>query len=552
MYKIYALRGEDRYLLHDPRLKNIRVGAPYFENGDNINGQAEFDVYKNHPYYEYVQKMTTEIVFYDDGDEVFRGRVLYDDEDMNGTKHVFVEGQLAYLCDTIQRPAVYHNVTVENYLGQLLAHHNAYVEPQKRFYLGRVTVVDSNDSIYRYSNYETTRECIQDKLLDRLGGHLVIRWDTAQSGARYRYLDYLTDEDFYTNCSQKIQFGKNMLDFSRTITAADIATCVIPLGYKLPDSQQNPNLQEQRLTIESVNDNCDWIESEEAVANFGSIFKTVIDDDITKPANLLAFGRKYLRSSQYAQLVLEMKAVDLGMVDNDTEKFGIGKRIRCVSKPHGMDVWLPLSKIKVYITDLSKNTVTIGDQSAIMSYTSSNKKTQKALNTEIQTIQSTETKIYSEVQEKTTATEVVEIIGNQSSNVRLMETALMWSNTYSRMGSDGKITCSGAEISGAGISGGTVTDAAITSTYGTMKTVINDAVLTGYHNTDQIGKLELSKAVSYDGGITTSYDAVMSSNNNLVFEAGTARSVKFYIGGVLCGYIDANGWNNAPAQGGGS
>ena len=95
MYKIYALRGEDRYLLHDPRLKNIRVGAPYFENGDNINGQAEFDVYKNHPYYEYVQKMTTEIVFYDDGDEVFRGRVLYDDEDMNGTKHVFVEGQLA-------------------------------------------------------------------------------------------------------------------------------------------------------------------------------------------------------------------------------------------------------------------------------------------------------------------------------------------------------------------------------------------------------------------------------------------------------------------------
>ena len=156
------------------------------------------------------------------------------------------------------------------------------------------------------------------------------------------------------------------------------------------------------------------------------------------------------------------------------------------------------------------------------------------------------------MKEKTTETDVVEIIGNQSQNVRLLETGLMWSSTYSNMGADGKITCSGAEISGADITDGTVTDAEITSTYGTMKTVLDDAVMTGYHNTDLIGKLELSKAVSDDGGITTTYEAVMSSSNNLIFEAGVTRSIKFYIGGVLCGYIDANGWNNAPVQGGGS
>ena len=139
----------------------------------------------------------------------FTERVLYDDENFSGTKKVFVEGELAFLCDSIQRPKVYHNISVKAYVQDLIDIHNSQVEERKQFTVGRVTVKDSNDSLYRYSNYEDTRTAFKEKLISRLGGHLVIRHVDG-----LRVLDYLADEDYYTKNTQGIRFGKNLLDFS--------------------------------------------------------------------------------------------------------------------------------------------------------------------------------------------------------------------------------------------------------------------------------------------------------------------------------------------------
>ena len=535
MYKVYAIVDGERYLLHDPRLQNIRLGEPYYDVGDNVNGQAEFTVYKNHPYYSYVRKLTTEIVFYDGTEEVFRGRVMYDDEDEKGSKKVFVEGQLAYLCDSRQRPAVYHNISVANYFTSLLENHNNQVEDRKKFYPGRVTVVDSNDSLYRYSNWEDTRKCISEKLIDRLGGHLVVRWADG-----VRYLDYLADEDYYSDCAQKIEFGKNMLDFSRTITAADLATCVIPLGYKLPDDQQNPDLQEQRLTIASVNNGLDYVMDSNAVAAFGRIYTTVVDDDITRPANLLNFGRKYLQTVQYEQLVLEMKAIDLGIVDPSKEKFGVGKRIHCISAPHAMDIWLPLSEMKVYITHPDKRTITIGDQHAIETYTSSNSKAQNKLSANISAISSANASVISAVREKVNSSDVEDIISEQIVNIRNSNASIAWSADYSSMTSEGRLTCRNAVIN----------DPTFNSTSGVDRLTVSQAVMNGYHNDNPVGYVELIRQTT--NGNLSSYDAVIGSNSNLLFEAGTAGSFIFYINGTMCGYIDASGWHNATNQSGGS
>ena len=116
MYTIKAFVDGKEYMIHNPRVKALIVGDPYYQKGDNVNGQAELSVYPTHPYYQYVKKLTTDIVFYKDGVEKFAGRVLYDDEDSKGVKKVFVEGELAYFCDSIQRPTVYHNISVKNYL----------------------------------------------------------------------------------------------------------------------------------------------------------------------------------------------------------------------------------------------------------------------------------------------------------------------------------------------------------------------------------------------------------------------------------------------------
>ena len=373
MYTIKAYVDGKEYTIHDARVKALTVGGnPYFEIGDNINGSATFKVFPTHPYYDKVTKLTTDIVIYRDDEPEFYGRVLYDDEDFSGTKKVFVEGELAFLCDSIQRPKVYHNISVKAYVQDLIDIHNAQVEERKQFVVGRVTVKDSNDSLYRYSNYEDTRTAFKKKLTSRLGGHLVIRHEDG-----LRILDYLADEDYYTKNTQGIQFGKNLLDFSKNMDASDLATCIIPLGAKLDEDEQDPALEvisEQRITIASVNGGVDYVTDDNAVREYGKIYKTVTWDDVTVPENLKKKAEEYLKSVQFEKMVLELKAIDLNLTDESFQRFEVGNMIQCVSTPNGLDREFPLTKKKVYITSFKNNTVTLGDETSAKSYTSSNRK----------------------------------------------------------------------------------------------------------------------------------------------------------------------------------
>lgn len=372
MYTIKAYVDGEEYTIHDSRVKALTVGGkPYFEVGDNINGSASFSVYPNHPYYDKVKKLTTDIIFYRDDEPEFYGRVLYDDEDFSGTKKVFVEGELAFLCDSIQRPKVYHNISVKAYVQDLIDIHNSQVEERKQFTVGRVTVKDSNDSLYRYSNYEDTRTTFKEKLISRLGGHLVIRHVDG-----LRILDYLSDEDYYTKNTQGIRFGKNLLDFSKNMDASDLVTCVIPLGAKLDEEDQDPSLEaisDQRITIASANGGVDYVTDDNAVREYGKIYKTVTWDDVSLPENLMKKGEEYLKSAQFEKMVLELKAVDLNLKDDSFQRFEVGNKIQCTSTPNGLDKEFPLTKKKTYITSFKDNTVTLGDETSSVSYTSSNR-----------------------------------------------------------------------------------------------------------------------------------------------------------------------------------
>lgn len=370
MYTVKAFADGEEYVLHDPK-QNLYVGDGYFETGDNINGQAEFTVYPDHPDYEYVKKLTTDVVFYNDGVAEFYGRILYDDEDdLSGAKKVFCEGELAFFCDSIQPIKVYQDCTVKQYLQDLIDIHNSQVEERKQFVLGRVTVTDSNDSLYRYSNYDTTRELMSDRLTDRLGGHFVIRHENG-----VRLLDYLSDEDFYRKNTQTIEFAKNLLDFSRNIDASEIATRIIPLGAKKEDSENDVGILEDRLTIADVNDGVIYVTDDNAVKEYGKITKVVTWDDVTVPENLMKKGQEYLKSTQYEKMILELKAIDMSILNKHVEEFQIGDKIRCISKQNGLDREFPLEKKKIYISDFSKNTVTLGDSTSNKTYTSSNAQT---------------------------------------------------------------------------------------------------------------------------------------------------------------------------------
>lgn len=342
------LDGETIYSPGDAELVILNAKL---ELADNKSGSFEFDLPVTNPAYDKIKKLASEVVVKKDGTAIFYGRCLSVDRDFQNMKSVTCEGELAMLLDSIQEPREFRNYTVRQFLSHLVSTHNTQTANTKKFTLGQVTVTDPNDSLYRYTNWETTLECVMDKLVDRLGGHIRIR----HSGST-RYIDYI--EDYDNTNTQVIEFGENLLDYAENMDASELATRIIPLGARLEES--SIEALEEYTTIKSVNDGVAYVESASAVAAFGIVTKTVHFDDVTVPANLKAKGEKYLADVQYENLCLTCKAIDLHMVDGSIEDIKLGDSIRVLSPPHGMDRYFPVTALTLYLDKPEENSVTLG------------------------------------------------------------------------------------------------------------------------------------------------------------------------------------------------
>lgn len=351
MYRVYCNDSP----LYDLRDEDLVLISPTVKIGENTAGSFEFSILPKHPHYEEVNELTSVITAYDGDEEIFCGRVVEITKDLYNRKKVICEGELAYFNDSIQRPAKYQGLTVRGYLETLVNIHNQQVKNQgidKTFKVGAVTVQDSNDYVYKYTNWESTLEVIKTDLLETYGGYLRIRKENG-----VRYIDYLAD---YPNTNtQVIEFGSNLLDFTHDMVASDIVTAVIPLGARLEDVTEVEGL-DAYLTIKDVNGGVDYVYSQEAVKSYGWIFKTVKWDDVHVADNLLRKGKEYLSDIQFAQITLTVSAVDLHMLHVDMERIKVLDEIRVTSSPNGLDRFFPVSEMTIYLDKPSNNKLTLG------------------------------------------------------------------------------------------------------------------------------------------------------------------------------------------------
>lgn len=347
MYRVLC----DGLPIYDLRDENLVLIDPKLDLEVNKAGSFSFKMPPQHPQYYLPQQMLSCIQVFQDSEEVFCGRITGCKIDFYNRKQITCEGQLAYLNDSIQRPAEYHDVTVRGYLETLIAEHNKQVSKDKQFKVGIVTVTDGNDSLYRYTNYNSTMKEIKEDLVDDLGGYLRVRNVNGTA-----YLDYI--EDYENISKQSIEFGENLLDFSRNTDVTDIATVFIPLGAKLEESPIAA--LEQRLTIESVNNGSDSLVNLDAVKKFGYITKTITWDDVTTPQMLLYKANKYIADYQWDSMTLEVNAVDMHWTDADVEQFKLGDKIKVHSSLHGLDRYFPLSKMSIQLNSLSSSKFTLG------------------------------------------------------------------------------------------------------------------------------------------------------------------------------------------------
>ena len=363
MYSIYA----DNLCIYNDisPLECVKLISPKLTLEDNAAGSLTMTVPTSNVGYSLIERMKTDITVYKNGEEIWSGRVLTEDMDFWNNRLLYCEGELAFFNDSTQPQAEYHDITVRGFLQTLVNIHNAKVSENRRFTLGAVTVTDSNNSLYRYTNYEKTMECINEKLIDRLGGHIRIRNERG-----VRYLDYLAD---YPNTnSQVIEFGKNLMDFTKKWDMAEFATVILPLGNRLEESPIEA--LEACLTVESVNDGSKYVASASAVENYGWIEKVVHWDDVSTPSVLLSKAQRYLSEIQFDEMVIELKALDMSYLDIQSEEIKLLDEVKVISRPHGMNRYFPVSKLEIPLDKPEDTVFTLGDKIRT-SLTSVNNKT---------------------------------------------------------------------------------------------------------------------------------------------------------------------------------
>ena len=348
MYTIYA-GGE---ALYSPHLVNDGYGvlSPKLTVELNKSGSLSFILPPSNVRYDSIQKLKTIITVMQDNEEIFRGRVLHDEKDFYNRKNVYCEGELSFLLDSIQRPYTFQG-DIPALFRKFISNHNEQVEAEKQFTVGNITVTDPNNYINREnSGYSNTLDEIKAKLIDTHGGYIRPR---LQNGIRY--IDLV--KEYGKISSQVIEFGVNMLDITEYITAEDVFTVLIPLGAEQKDAEGNTT---GRLTIKSVNGGKDYIEDATAIALFGRIWKVKKWDDVTIASNLLTKGNETLKAGIEMAVSLNMKAVDMHLLDVDTERIKLGDYIRVVSPPHKLDKNFLCSKIVINMVNPDKTEFTLG------------------------------------------------------------------------------------------------------------------------------------------------------------------------------------------------
>lgn len=354
MFKITAKnRSGITYTLYDPRSPDLKLISPTCKTAVNKAGLLTFSVPLTHPHTDKIAKLDTVVTLWQDDAILFRGRALNDEWDLRSTRKIEVEGELAYLNDSVQPLTVYHDMTVAAYFAKLIELHNAQVDESRRFTVGQVTVTNSTDNVYRQSDYESTMDALQDKLLNRLGGYLVIRY--GKDGTRY--LDYLKE---YGNVnSQRITASTNLLDMLHTVRGEDVATAVIPLGAQLEDAEKIGTVT-PRLTIAAANDGKDYIYDADAVAKWGWIYKVVVHNDITLVENLLHAGYADLEAAKYLRGSIKVDAVDLHLVDSSVERVKLGDMILFSAPGSATPISMLVSEIDLPVDEPGDATYTLG------------------------------------------------------------------------------------------------------------------------------------------------------------------------------------------------
>ena len=104
----------------------------------------------------------------------------------------------------------------------------------------------------------------------------------------------------------------------------------------------------------------DMVYSEKAVEKYGWIGAVYANTDIKMRDNLLNAGVLALKEVMSPATTIEIKAVDLALINPEHKPIRVGEYVRVRSKPHRFDSYMLCTGVKLNLNDPAKNEYTLG------------------------------------------------------------------------------------------------------------------------------------------------------------------------------------------------
>ncbi len=356
MYRIYMYDNDGtKHTVYDPEKtdENLIVTAAKYVNEVDKAGECSFTIAKSHPQYNNFRKIATQIEVRQDNKIVWFGRVYGIRRDFFMNKTITCEGALTFLEDICLAPYHYCEkqlITIDGYFNDYVIVNKTkweHLEYILKVYNGRCHP-------HRKINFTTT-------LLDELHVYPEINGTTAYTSVMKEIRDkIIEDYDFVMMCqfysendsipqisinltrmplcdgSQTIEFGKNLIDFEEFIDASEVYNTVVPVGSgNISVFSDNG---EDEFSPVPLDKRAYYVHGGLDADINGMIDKVIEFDTITDPKELWDAAQTVLMSGGgMSSSEFTINAVDLHLLDVDTQAIDVGQSIQVISEPHGVN-----------------------------------------------------------------------------------------------------------------------------------------------------------------------------------------------------------------------
>lgn len=264
------------------------------------------------------------------GETLFVGDIVNITANFDNSIKVDCQGCLAWLKDV----AIVHYVktsSAREYLEDLLVHYNA-AAPFRAINYGLSDMLtnvshDHSESI-RSISY------LLNEVVEECGGYLLPRYNS-----KGIYLDYLLTT---AESTQRIEFGRNLMDLTRELDGKEIVTRIYPYGHN-------------GLVMSSPY----YVRDAELEGLYGIIAEAK-QYDVGTDGELQAAAQADLDNRRAVINSITLKAFDQSLIDNNVEPLKLGDISQVISRPHNIDLQMMVIAKETYLNNPKASSITLG------------------------------------------------------------------------------------------------------------------------------------------------------------------------------------------------